>query len=214
MTRYLAEIRKGYQQSSFKPAELAIVPIVIFKKWFQDAQQANTKERYWMLLAPAGTIRMTSARFILIRVIGELVFIFYSDYTSKIKKELAINLSAILFRFRHLLGGLVRLIGGLKEINRQDSDYYFRSQPNESKIVRCTSTQSKAKTNRLMLEHIFQNIRNNFKKRGLIPILKNSGGYLVIRYVVKFWQGRQYRIQDLLQYILNGDRWKLNQATS
>jgi pyridoxamine 5'-phosphate oxidase len=103
----------------------------------------------------------------------------------------------------------VRVTGIVQKISATESDDYFNSRPEGSRISAIVSPQSQVISNREWLEEqaaalAKQNSNSNLHRP------ENWGGYLVRPISIEFWQGRSNRLHDRLQYTLEDDGgWKL-----
>ena len=96
-----------------------------------------------------------------------------------------------------------------EKISAEESDAYFKSRPEGSKIGAWASPQSKVIASREIIE---TNVITTEKKftGGEIQRPAHWGGYIIKPSVIEFWQGRPSRLHDRIQYTkLENGTWKI-----
>ena len=150
-----------------------------------------------------------SARIVLLKGFDERGFIFFSNYESNKGKALAENPNAALIFFWKEIERQIRIEGVTEKISAEESDEYFFSRPEGSRIGAWASPQSKIIKNRNVLEENVQRFSNKFKNS--IPRPPHWGGYRVMPELIEFWQGRSNRLHDRIQYTKTGSgSWKVD----
>jgi pyridoxamine 5'-phosphate oxidase len=90
----------------------------------------------------------------------------------------------------------------------QESDAYFSSRPEGSRIGAWASPQSQVIDSRAWLDSVYKKLAGEMQGTE-IKRPAHWGGYRVMPVVVEFWQGRPSRLHDRLQYTLEADgNWK------
>ncbi|HLX91680.1 MAG TPA: pyridoxamine 5'-phosphate oxidase, partial [Puia sp.] len=133
-------------------------------------------------------------------------FVFFTNYDSNKGKQMQENPQACLLFFWKELERQVRITGIVIKTSTKESDEYFCSRPEGSRIGAWASPQSHVIENRQWLDDNEQAFRNKF---GNEPPSRpeNWGGYRVIPSVFEFWQGRSNRLHDRIQYSYNVNAW-------
>jgi pyridoxamine 5'-phosphate oxidase len=91
----------------------------------------------------------------------------------------------------------------------EESDQYFNSRPEGSKIGAWASPQSLVIKNRQWLEDNERQFRARFEQEK-ISRPPHWGGYRVKPQGIEFWQGRANRLHDRIQYSLLNGKWILD----
>ena len=162
-----------------------------------------------MTLATASTNGKPSARIVLLKDYNEQGFVFFSNYESHKGKELAVNANAALVFFWKEIERQIRIEGTAEKISAAESDAYFLSRPEGSRIGAWASPQSTVIESRSLLEKNVNHFKQEFKNS--IPRPPHWGGYRVMPDLIEFWQGRSNRLHDRIQYTkTSGGSWKVD----
>lgn len=209
MATTIAAIRKNYAQHSLLEQDAAADPVVQFSRWWEEALVSEIDEVNAMTLATASADGVPSARIVLLKDFSEKGFTFFTNYNSFKGLQLAENPKACLVFFWKELERQVRITGLIEKISAEESDAYFLSRPEESRIGAVTSPQSQVIESREWLDK--QYAENMQRLQGKeIGRPSHWGGYIVKPVLLEFWQGRPGRLHDRLQYTLLDDGgWKL-----
>ena len=201
----IADIRKEYIQMSLLETEVDDNPFSMFSKWWDEAVKSAINEVNAMTLSTATRNGMPSARIVLLKDFSDNGFVFFSNYESSKGKELSENPLACLVFFWKELERQVRISGTAAKIQGKESDEYFASRPRGSQIGAWASPQSRIIANRELIEENVKIYRDQFADKE-IPRPENWGGYILKPTTMEFWQGRQNRLHDRIQYRLQENR--------
>lgn len=209
MKSEIADIRKDYKQHSLNEADVAADPFEQFGRWWNDAIAAEVEEVNAMTLATASKDGIPSARIVLLKGYDEQGFVFFTNYESTKGKELMANPNAALVFFWRELERQVRIEGRVEKVSSEESDEYFHSRPEGSRIGAWSSPQSAIITNRTIIETNVTQYSKRFEGHE-IPRPEHWGGYRVIPKKFEFWQGRSSRLHDRFQYTKDQEQWLRN----
>lgn len=209
MAAKIADIRKNYSQKKLSESKANPDPLKLFAKWWKQVIKSKTEEPNAMTLATASSDGVPSARIVLLKDFGENGFTFFTNYNSFKGQQLMENPKACLVFFWKELERQIRITGLVEKISNEANDKYFYSRPVDSQIGAIVSPQSQVIENREWLDEKFNALKKQTGKQG-IQRPANWGGYIVKPVIMEFWQGRQGRLHDRLQYTLqqNGE-WKM-----
>ncbi|HQG39138.1 MAG TPA: pyridoxamine 5'-phosphate oxidase [Chitinophagales bacterium] len=203
----LHKMRENYDSSFLLEEHCNKNPFLQFKKWFEEAAQSNVIEPNAMTLATVGTDGQPSARIVLLKSFSKDGFTFYTNYESHKGQQLQENAKvALLFWWQERQ---VRIEGIAKKTDRESATEYFQSRPKSSQIGAWTSPQSTVLPSREALDNRYLEMEQKYNSE-IVPMPDYWGGYLVIPNRIEFWQGRESRLHDRINYTLVEDEnWKI-----
>ena len=200
----IADIRKDYKLRSLSEEDVAADPFTQFQQWWDQAIASDIDEVNAMTLATASNDGIPSARIVLLKGFTSKGFVFFTNYNSYKGKQLDENPKACLVFFWKELERQVRITGLIEKVSAGESDEYFNSRPQNSRIGAIASPQSEVIINRAWLEERENDLKKKFENS---PIQRPThwGGYRVLPINVEFWQGRLGRLHDRIFYDLQPD---------
>ncbi|MFA8433334.1 MAG: pyridoxamine 5'-phosphate oxidase [Marinifilaceae bacterium] len=207
MKEEIAKIRHEYSQQALSKQDVLSNPVEQFEKWFQEALNSDLKDANAMTLATTSSNGLPSARILLLKDFDQDGFCFFTNYESQKALDIKENPNGALVFFWPELERQIRIEGGIEKVSEEESDRYFEMRPVGSRIAACISPQSKEIENRKFLEDAFASYGQ--KSQLNIPRPTFWGGYRLRPSMIEFWQGRENRLNDRIEYRLEGDRWKI-----
>lgn len=205
----ISALRRNYAMESLSESDVQPDPIAQFNKWFQEALDSSLPEPNAMTLATADKQGRPSARTVLLKSYDHAGFVFYTNYESKKGAELAENpYAALLFTWLEL-ERQIRIEGAVTRVTEVESLAYFQSRPKGSQIGAWASPQSRVIPGRTVLEQNVAALLAEYADAEVLPKPAHWGGYVVQPEIVEFWQGRESRLHDRIQYRLENGVWKI-----
>lgn len=201
----LADLRRSYSLQSFTQADAHPDPLRQFEKWFKEAADSQVPEPNAMVLATVSNTGQPAARTMLLKGFDERGFIFFTNYHSRKGGEIAENPAAALLFVWLEVERQVRIEGKLEKIPVEESRAYFESRPKGSQIGAWASPQSQQIANRQELEAHVADITAQYADAAVLPLPPSWGGYVLRPHYYEFWQGRENRLHDRIEYLQGGD---------
>jgi len=187
-------------------------PLEQFRKWFGEAQNAGLKEPNAMTLATSTPDGRPSARVVLLKSFDQRGFGFFTDFRSRKARELMANAkAAVVFAWLDL-ERQVRIEGTVSRMEREEADAYFRTRPLGSRHGAWASIQSSVIPGRDWLESAVREVEARHPD-GNVPLPPHWGGFILAPAVYEFWQGRQSRLHDRIQYRREDDSWIIDRLS-
>jgi pyridoxamine 5'-phosphate oxidase len=196
-------LRNEYHGEGLDITFFAEDPVQQFEKWMKEAILNNVREPNAVHLATIDAAGGPSGRIVLLRDFSYRGFTFYTNYESRKGEGLQQHSLASMTFFWNEMYRQVRLGGNVFRLPAEESDAYFRSRPRESQISAVASQQSRVLDSRELLERLAADIDEKYRDRP-IPRPDNWGGYYLSPDYVEFWQGREHRLHDRIQYVKTG----------
>lgn len=204
----LSQLRIEYMLRALDERDVDENPISQFVKWLNESIAAGAHEPNAMTLATCTREGVPSARIVLLKIVDERGFAFFTNYLSRKGRELADNPRAALVFYWPELERQVRVEGDVILTSAQESADYFTSRPGDARIGSAASPQSQPIESRQELEARQRALLDRYPD-GNVPCPPHWGGYRVRPRRVEFWQGRVSRLHDRIEYLLDGSgRWK------
>ena len=205
----IADIRKEYMRESLSEGDVELDPFLQFTRWWKEAVGSDITEVNAMTLATCNKEGMPSARTVLLKDYDKSGFVFFSNYESRKAKDIDENPQASLLFFWKELERQVRIEGRIEKVDATESDSYFHSRPEGSRIGAWASPQSRVVRSRDVIEEDVRRYQAAFEQAP-IPRPPHWGGYRVIPVHIEFWQGRPSRMHDRILYSIEADSWKIS----
>ena len=201
-----ADIRKAYALHELDEKEVMSSPFQQFQIWWEDVLKSAIDEPNAMILSTANAKGVVEARTVLLKGFDVQGFIFFTNYHSTKGRHLEENPNCSLLFFWKELERQVRIIGKANKITADETNAYFMSRPEGSRLGAWASPQSQVVPDKKWLEDQFDFFSQKFSD-GHIDCPPQWGGYRVVADKIEFWQGRPNRMHDRIQYRKVDDSW-------
>ena len=102
-------------------------PIILFKKWFSEAEKSEINDPNALSLATSSSNAVPSVRMVLLKGLDDNGFVFYTNFNSKKGKDLKENPQASMCFHWKSLRRQVRITGEATVIQNEEADKYYNS---------------------------------------------------------------------------------------
>jgi pyridoxamine 5'-phosphate oxidase len=187
-------------------------PVVLFRRWYLDAEQAGIHLPNAMALATASADGRPSIRHVLLREIEDRGFVFYTNHGSRKGIELAEKPRAAFSIYWRELDRQISVTGDVSRVSEEQSDAYFATRPREARLGAWTSRQSSEIASRDELMERFAAFDAEYPGDE-VPRPSFWGGFRIDPITVEFWHGRAHRLHDRFLYERAGDGWTIRRLS-
>ena len=185
----------------------SVNPITEFLNAAERAQ-AHKVDTVPASLATADRQARPTSRIVLVRVVDERGFGFFTNYESRKGRELDANPQAALCFYWVALDEQIRVDGRVERMSAEESDGYFNGRPRGSQLGAWASAQSRPLAAREELEEKYREIEAQYEGKP-VPRPPYWGGYRIVPDTVEFWYGRPDRLHDRLLDVRDGEGWRI-----
>ena len=202
----IADIRREYGRLSLSDESVPDSPITQFERWFSEVLQTEKSDPTAMVLSTVDAQGRPDSRVVLLKGLEKGSFVFYTNYTSVKAKQIEKSPYAALNFYWPQMARQVRVRGAVQQVSKAQSDAYFSSRPIGSQLSAVASPQSCKVKNRAELEARLNALITENQQRAIVRP-DYWGGYQIVPEEFEFWQGRDNRLHDRIQYYLKDKQW-------
>ena len=189
-------------------AAAAVDPIAAFLRWFAEARQRETSDATAAALATADADGRPAVRMVLVKLVDERGFRFFTNHGSRKARELEENPRAALCFHWPVIARQVRVEGAVEPLPDAESDDYFASRGRDSQVGAWASRQSAPLQSRELLEERCARVAERYAD-GPVPRPPFWGGYLLVPERIELWSGREHRLHDRQLFRREADGWSV-----
>ena len=208
----LVSMRRAYRRSGLSETDVKANPIEQLQSWVADAGVAKLVEPNAMCVATADAEGRPSSRMVLLRGLDERGLVFFTSYLSRKGVELGANHHVAALFYWGELERQVRIEGVTEPLPDEESDAYFASRPRGHQLAAWASEQSEPVESRALLEQRVLDYAARFEGEE-VPRPHSWGGYLIRPSRIEFWQGRENRLHDRLEFTKDGTAWRIQRLS-
>jgi len=197
--------RHEYSLKQLTESDVNQNPFVQFDAWFKMALDANLPDANAMTLATVNSEGKPTARILLLKDYSDEGYCFFTNYKSKKGQDLEQNPYGAMVFFWPQLEKQIRIEGRIEKLKPEYSDQYFMARPLGSRRAAAVSPQSTKLKDRTELEQAVEKHKKNHGEAFGRPDF--WGGYKLNPEKFEFWQGRESRLNDRIEYTLRDGHW-------
>ena len=169
-------------------------PFTIFRRWLEEARKTEVNDPDAIALATVDKEGLPNVRMVLLRIIEEDAFVFFTNYGSK-KAQEAFLTNKVAFNLHwKSLRRQIRVRGHVEKEDGMIADKYFSEREFGSQTAAWASKQSETLTDRQELIERWQSFKKQFEKNVGRPDF--WGGIRIKPIQIEFWADGQYRLHD------------------
>ena len=169
-------------------------PFTIFRRWLEEARETEINDPDAIALATVDKEGLPNVRMVLLRIIEDDAFVFFTNYGSK-KAQEAFLTNKVAFNIHwKSLRRQIRVRGHVEKEDGIIADKYFSEREVGSQTAAWASKQSETLTDRQELIERWQSYKNQFEKNVGRPDF--WGGIRIKPIQIEFWADGQYRLHD------------------
>merc|ERR1711990_1157649 len=147
---------------------------------------------------------------VLLKEYDERGFVFYTNYNSKKSKDLTENPKAALCMYWEELFKQIRIEGAILKVTDEQSDKYFDTRSEESRIGAHASKQSQPLEKYSDLQDQVKTQTDKFQRQEL-KRPSHWGGWRVVPHTIEFWIEGKHRLHKRVLFTrddMNKKEWK------
>ncbi len=177
-----------------------------FRRQLDAARKTDLREPTAMSLATADAQGRPSVRTMLLKVVDERGFVFFTNSLSRKGRELQANPRVSLCFFWQPLMKQVRIDGMIEVIDDAEADKYWRTRPRDSQLGAWASQQSEPLADRETLERRVAEYHDKFVDQQ-VPRPPHWPGYRVVPERIEFWKSGWHRLHERVCYDKTDQGW-------
>lgn len=207
MSKDLHDYRQSYEKSELLEEMVPNNPFKLFETWFNEVENiGGAGEVNAMTLSTIGLDNFPKNRVVLLKSFNEEGFVFYTNFKSDKGQAIAENPNVCLSFFWPSMERQVVIRGKAEKVSEEEATEYYHSRPRGSQLGAWASHQSSKVASREELESNLKEAEEKYLGE-VVPKPDYWGGYVVKPLAIEFWQGRQNRLHDRIEFNKEKDSW-------
>jgi pyridoxamine 5'-phosphate oxidase len=182
-------------------------PYPLFGLWMEEAAKKEPNDPNAMALATIDPDGRPSLRIVLLKGVDENGFVFFTNRESRKGQAIASHPDVALCFHWKSLGRQVRITGRAGIIADEESDAYYNTRPQGSRVGAWASLQSRPLETRSALAARVAEVEKRFTADQAILRPPHWGGYRVVPDSIEFWHDGLHRLHTRVLYTKTADGW-------
>lgn len=208
----VSSARRSYLRFELNESEVSEDPLVQLERWLTEAIDAKLIEPNAVSVATVAPNGQPSSRIVLLRGLDERGLVFYTSYLSRKGTQIQNNAKVAALFYWAELERQVRIEGSVEQVSEEESDAYFASRPRGHQLSAWASEQSEPLQSPALLAQRVEDYASRFEGED-VPRPHSWGGFLIRPNRIEFWQGREHRLHDRLEFIKDGITWNMQRLS-
>ena len=178
-------------------------PFELYRKWKKEASLSEVNDPDAIALATVDRDGLPNVRMVLLRIIEDDGFVFFTNYKSAKGTEIEQSGKVAFVSHWKSIRRQIRVRGLIAKDETKLSEEYFNQRPLESRIGAWASKQSSTLESREELLNALENFKKKYKDKDNVPRPNHWSGWNLKPLSIEFWLDGENRIHERLKYSLN-----------
>jgi pyridoxamine 5'-phosphate oxidase len=181
-------------------------PIHELTRWLAHAAAAELPLHDAFALATSDEAGSPSVRFVLLRGLDADGLRWFTNRASRKGRDVAANPRAAAAFWWPQLDRQVRVAGTVQALDDEASTAYWRTRPRGSQLSAAASRQGEPIGSVADLQAAVAALAERYP--GEVPLPASWGGYVLRPDRFEFWESRENRLHDRIEYLRESDGWQ------
>ena len=180
-------------------------PFVLARDWLEEARAREPNDPDAVALATVDADGMPNVRIVLMRVIEDNAFVFFTNYDSAKGRDIATSGKAAFVMHWKSLRRQIRVRGTVTREDGPQADAYYRGRAVDSRLGAWASAQSNPLPSRQVLMDKLARMRDTLGEDPPRPPF--WGGFRIAPQEIEFWADGANRLHDRFRWTRNENGW-------